>query len=184
VDDDGPRLDLPPDVGDPPDCPLEWPPGGCGMPSMRSTVSGTTPLGDFETTRAVFGSYGGCGNICEVDANVLRFVLLGPEVPLDDLDTNTDETLVIDFLDPFEGPVGAPFESFLYANRGGVTEQLDDAEVVVELLPTSEELADPFVPRDAVVVTGSVTADAPGWSVSGTFVASYCPDLNSFAICE
>jgi hypothetical protein len=185
VDDDGPRLDvLPPDVVvDPPDCPLEWPLQGCGMPSDQSTVAGTTPLGDFATARAVFGGDAGCGG-CDVGANVASIVLLGDSVSLDDIDGSTDETLVLWFLDPFEGPVGEPVPAFLHAHRGGVTEQLDDVDVLLDLLPTAEELSEPFVPRTAVVVTGTLTAEAPGWSVAGTFAASYCPDLNSLAICE
>lgn len=189
--DDGVRLDLPTDMGVPPECLEEWPNGGCGIPSDRTTVTGTTPLGDFTTTRAVFGSWAGCGSVCDVDPNVALIVFLGESVLLEDLEPDAfsgpDETMTLE-LDlsggGFEGPVGRPVQGRLTAHRDGVTDGTLDVEAVIDLLPTSEELADPLDPANAVVVTGSLAVDAPGWSVAGTFAARYCPDINGYVICE
>lgn len=189
--DDGVRLDLPTDMGLPPECLEEWPNGGCGIPSDRTTVTGTTPLGDFTTTRAVFGSYAGCGSVCDVDPNVLYVALLGESVLLEDLEpdffSGPDETMILE-VDVsgggFQGPVGRPVVGFLSAHRDGVTDVIGGVEVVVDLLPTSQELSEPFDPESAVVVTGSLAVDAPGWSVAGTFAARYCPDINAYVICE
>jgi hypothetical protein len=184
--DDGPWLDLPPDVGADPYC-NDWPSEGCGMPSARGTVMGTTPLGDFETTRAVFSSVASCG-VC---SNLYRIVLLGDSVAIEDLEPSgsTDETLMIEpSRGLFDGPVGQPVGARLYASRGGAQRAttVDEVavEMVIDVVPTDDELTGPFDPRAAVVVTGSVTAEGDGWSVTGTFAASYCPDLNAFPTCE
>jgi hypothetical protein len=185
---DEPRLDLPPDVD--PSC-IDYAFMGCGMPSDRGAVTGTTPLGEFTTTRALFGAFAGCGGgSCEVLPNVATITLFDASVPIDEIDPwgGTDETLVI-ILDGvewggFQGPAGEPVLGLLQANRGGVSDQTGQVEVVLDLVPSVEDLADPFDPATAVVVTGSVTVDVAGWSVTGTFAAPYCPDLNTFAICE
>ena len=189
--DDGVRLDLPPDMGPDPECLQEWPSGGCGIPSDRTTVMGTTPLGDFTTTRAVFGSWAGCGGVCDVDPNVMMVVFLGESVLLEDLEPDAfsgpDETMILqlDLFDGgFEGPVGQPVQGRLLAHRDGVTDGTLEVEAVLDLLPTPQELADPFDPMNAVVVTGSIAAEEPGWSVAGTFAARYCPDINGYVICE
>lgn len=189
--DDGPRLDLPIDMGPDPECLEEWPNGGCGIPSNRTTVTGTTPLGELTTTRAVFGSWAGCGGVCDVDPNVLYVALLGESVLLEDLEpdgfSGPDESMFLE-LDVsgggFQGPVGRPVVGLLSVHRDGVTDAIGGVEVVVDLLPTSQELAEPFDPENAVVVTGSLTVDAPGWSVAGTFAARYCPAINLYVICE
>lgn len=187
--DEGVRLDLPIDMG--PECLEEWPSGGCGIPSDRTTVTGTTPLGDFTTTRAVFGSWAGCGGVCEVDPNVIYVALLGESVLLEDLQPDAfngpDETMILEiegFNGGFEGPAGRPVVGLLAAHRDGVTDTIGGVEVVLDLLPTSQELSEPFDPQSAVVVTGSLAVDAPGWSVAGTFAARYCPDINAYVICE
>lgn len=187
--DEGPRLDLPVhgDLGT--DC-VDWPFGGCGMPSPRGVVEGTTPLGEFATTLAVFGSDAGCGGVCLVSANVLQIHLVADPALVPQLEpwSFLDETLVIE-LDEwgsggFQGPLGRPVQAKLYASRDGVTVQTNAAEVVMDDLPSGEELSDPFDPATAVVVTGTVVAQDAGWSVAGSFAASFCPDLDQYAICE
>lgn len=178
---DEPRLDLPPDVNG--TCQEEWATMGCGMPSDQGGVMATTPLGEFTTTRALFASLTGC-SACDVFPNIYSITLFDASVPIDEIDPwGTDETLVL-YLDFFEGPAGEPTLATLQANRGGVGDQVSPVEVIVDIIPTAQDLAVPFDPANAVVVTGSVTVMAPGWSVAGTFGASYCPDLNEFIICE
>jgi hypothetical protein len=112
-------------------------------------------------------------------------------VLLEDLEAGAfngpDETMILE-LDMsgggFQGPVGRPVVALLTAHREGVTDTVGGVEVLLDLLPTSQELAEPFDPASAVVVTGSFTVDEPGWSVGGTFEARYCPDINGYVICE
>lgn len=187
--DDGPRLDLPNDSEVDPDC-VDWPFGGCTVPSPRGAVEGTTPLGEFATTLSVFGSDAGCGGVCWLGPNIIRLHLVADPALISELEpwSFVDESLVIE-LDQwgsggFEGPVGRVIVATLYANRDGVTVQTSTAEVVIDTLPSAEELSEPYDPRAAVVVTGTVTAQGDGWNVMGTFAASYCPDVNEYAICE
>lgn len=51
-------------------------------------------------------------------------------------------------------------------------------------LPLPEELAEPFDPQTAVVVTGTIQSNEEGWDISGTFAATYCPDINIYYLCE
>lgn len=182
--DDGPWLDVPPDL--PGEC-TDWATMGCGTPSPRAVVMGATPQGDFETTLAVFGGMIGCAGWCDgaLSSNIQRIVLAADPAVLEGLEPFhlVDETLVIEF-DVFEGPLGVPVDAQLWANRDGMSSQGFGAQVVIDLLPTGEQLAEPFDPGTAVVVTGSVTLEAPGWSVAGTFAASYCPQINEYYICE
>lgn len=179
----GPRLDLPPDVGGP-GCPT-WPAMGCGTPTARTSVGGTTPLGDYATSYAVFGSDAGCG-LC-VWPNIVRFVLAADPTVLQDLEpwSEPDETLVLQFeFGGFEGPPGAELNVVAIASRGGSSVQTFDGLITIDGVPTEEELAGPFDPMSAVVITGSVSVVGDGWDVSGPFSAVYCPDANQYAICE
>lgn len=183
--DDGPRLDLPTDLPAE-DC-VDWATMGCSTPSPRGVVTAATPQGDFEATVAVFGGLIGCGGWCPgaLSSNIQRIVLAADAVVLEGLEPfgAVDETLTIEF-DAFEGPLGVPVDARLGAHRDGVSTYVNGAQVVIDLLPTNEEVSDPFDPGMAVVVTGSVTLEAPGWSVAGTFGASYCPEMNEYYICE
>jgi hypothetical protein len=191
LDDPGIRLDvngIPLDVNGNPDC-VDWASQGCGSPSVRGVVEGTTPLGAFTTTLAVFGGNAGCAGGCEVSPNIARIHLAADPAVIEQLDAGgfSDETLVLE-LDlgegAFEGPTGEPVGAILYANRDAMTVQTLEVEVVLDLLPTVQELDDRFDPDTAVVVTGSMAAEGDGWSVAGAFAASYCPNVNQSAICE
>jgi len=176
---------LPPDVGL--ECEVDWATMGCGTPSPRGGVTAATPQGDFETTVAVFGGLSGCAGWCPgaLAPNVQRIVLAADPAVLEDLEPfgQVDETLVLE-LDSFQGPLGDPVPATLWASRDGVSTFSGAAEVVIDLLPTAEEVSEPFDPSQAVVVTGSVALEARGWSVQGTFAASYCPEINEYYICE
>ncbi|MCA9712237.1 MAG: hypothetical protein KDK70_40750, partial [Myxococcales bacterium] len=143
--DDGPRLDLPTDVGME-EC-VDWATMGCGIPGPRGVVTAMTPQGDFETTVAVFGGMIGCGGWCPgaLSPNLQRIVLASSPAMLQDLQPFdlVDETLAIEF-DVFEGPLGVPVPARLWASRDGQSSSAEGAEVVMDLLPTAEEVSEPF----------------------------------------
>ena len=59
-----------------------------------------------------------------------------------------------------------------------------DATLVVEALPPIEGLAEPFDPMSPAVLRGSIEAVGDGWDLRGFFDAHYCPQLNTYAVCE
>jgi hypothetical protein len=179
---------IPLDVNEDPEC-VDWASFGCGIPGARGTVTGTTPLGDFDTPLAVFGSAGGCFGTCVLSPNIRAIYMAADLAVIEELDTAgwTDETLALEIEfgnDGFEGPTGQPVGGTLYASRDGVTEQTNAVEVVIDNLPTMDELDDEFDPFAAAVVTGTFAAEGDGWSVAGAFAASYCPEVNVIPICE
>ena len=167
-----------------PDLPAEcvdWPFMGCGSTRTPTAVSGTTPLGDFDTTLAVFGGFvcGACTpNIDTITLAADPAVIEGLEPSQD-----VDETLQIRFSSSFKGPAGATVQAWLAATRGGVMEDVL-ADVTLDYVPTIAEMSKPFDPLDGVVVTGTIAAEGGGWSVAGTFAASYCPQMNLLVPCE
>jgi hypothetical protein len=174
-------------VGDPPpDLPAEcvdWAVRGCGSTRAVTAVSGTTPLGDFETTLAVFGGNMTCHQ-CELHPNIELLYLVADPAVIDELEpyVPVDETLALHF-SFFDGPTGRQTAVQLEATRDGVTEETY-ADVVIDTVPTVEELSEPFDPLEAVVVTGTLTSEGNGWSVAGTFAASYCPAVNVAWPCD
>jgi hypothetical protein len=172
--------DVPPDL--PSEC-VDWALRGCGSTRARTAVSGTTPLGDFATTVAVFGGNMTCHQ-CELFPNIELLYLVADPAVIDELEPyeHVDETLVLHF-SFFDGPTGRQTGVQLEAARDGVRAETY-ADVVIDYVPTVEELMDPYDPLDAVVVTGTLTAEGNGWSMAGTFAASYCPAVNVAWPCD
>ncbi len=168
------------------DCPTLWVSSGCVSPELETAIMATTPVGDFALDYAAFGSHMGCG-YCVDSPNVYSLVFAADTDLFSDLTPGlgVDETLTVQFVfAPFEGPLDRPVMAEMTANRDGISEQTLEALVTFDEFPTAEELAEPYEPDNAVAIAGSVTVDAEGWTVQGSFVATYCPDINEFNLCE
>jgi hypothetical protein len=163
-------------------CP-HWTLDGCAdLVRSNALVLGDTPLGGFQTLYAVFASEAYCEQ-CVETPNVTRIVLVGSPAELPESGVgDPDDGLVID-LSVYEGPDNTTIDVLVTAYRDGA-EQWESGTAHILGLPDADDLAHPFDPSDPHVVSGSITVEAPDWSLTGNFDAAYCPALNTFAICE
>lgn len=151
----------------PPECGDSW--GDCVEPPFASDLMASTPVGDFDITVAVFGSSFFCG--C---ADRPVSIVLMPADPTA-WDENVQHGLFVDL--QHAPAAGMPQEVRLRARRGADFASTD-ATLMLEVVPTFDEILEPKDPQVPAVVTGSLHVDADGWSASGMFVASYCAAQN------
>lgn len=178
----GPRTDLP---GDDTGC-LEWASLGCAELLPVTAPIMETPLGTFELEHWAFGGLAGCGS-CIGGANIISiFGVADPEDITSPVPDPGYDAVEIRFGEdtPFEGPLGRPIPVRVQVFRDGMSATHQEATVVIDVLPGPEDLAEPFDPAAAFVVTGTLSFSEPGWSSTGSFAASYCPMLNEYFICE
>lgn len=182
--DTGAKLDFG-GVMDTGECEYYWASQGCAeLSEFNAFGSAETPVGGIGVQYAYFVSQTGCGGC--VDANVAA-IYITPS-PTENLDYSMlQDGLILDIAlsDPFYGPFGEP----QVANRIAAFLDGDGAETfgatfVLEALPGTQQLADPFDPNDAAIVSGTIDYDADGWSVHLSFDARYCPAANFSYICE
>jgi hypothetical protein len=165
----GPKLDVAHRDDDafpfpPTECDEDW--GDCMEPHLENGLLAQTPVGEFELPVAMFGSSFSC--------------LSCPVWPVASLHMPTDPTTwdqnALDFLhvELNETPeAGVPSAARLLARRG-TDFASTDATVTFDALPTFDQILTPEDPQVPASVTGTVHVEASGWSVSGTFTATYC----------
>jgi hypothetical protein len=163
-------------------CDNDWPVDGCAAhPVAMSNVQGTTPLGVLPDgpSFAVFGAVGFCQQ-CVTGDELASIVIVSSPDELDPLMPwlPPDNGLVLDlqgFSGPLSDPISATLEVYVDAEMASTT----NAEFEIDNLPTSDPNGDP-----ANVVGRLSAMDSNGWNLQGDFVAQFCPNLNTFAVCE
>lgn len=166
---------------------LSWADSACAaIPSANAQVMGTTPLAITPPTYAMFASDAGCGG-CVVP-NVAQVYLVADLAELAEVYNGFPPAegvvlqLATDF-GGFSGPVGQDVVGTITAYHAGQDVQTA-ATFFLETFPSAEDLADPFDPDAPFVVRGRFAVDQPDWTLTGTFNAAYCPQLDLLAICE
>jgi hypothetical protein len=165
---------------------IDWASMGCAVDTMPgSLVHGGTPLGELPPM--TWGFFAGAplcddciaaprlGNIYFVtDPSDIESV--GPgDAPWPGLELR---------LDVFEGPVGEEI-TVTAVMRSDSEEAYGEAQITIDAMPEPHELGEPFDAAAPAYISGNVVSIASdGWSVHGTFIAAYCPQLNQIAICE
>lgn len=162
-----------------------WATLGCAVldePNAFGSV--VTPLGELDVLYAYFASQTYCGGC--VDPNLAGIFLL--TAPAENIGAGPPDNSLWVQLESGEawmGPTGTPQPATnLVAYQNGTAAEISGASFVLDDIPSVEQLAEPFDPSSAAIVGGTIDLTADGWSVHLSFDARYCPDANSFAICE
>lgn len=167
------------------ECDYYWATQQCALVDEPNAFgSAMTPLGEIAVSYAYFGSQTGCGGC--VDANVATIYLLpAPAVELHNGPPDNSIVLDLAFGEGFYGPFGEPQDAAgIYAYLSGDSADTSGATFVLDGLPGNAQLAEPFDPNDAAIIGGTIDLEGEGWSVHVSFDSRYCPEANSYYICE